>query len=482
MTKLRLFGGLIALVAIMAVGCSNDQTPLQSVTGDVQTGVRAERQGMALAYGDITSATLHVYVSQAPSHEVFLHRVTADWVETTVTWNNFGGAYDAAVANSFTPTAVGWYTIDVTALVQAWAGATYPNYGILLEAGDLNFPRTLINSRENPMNPPYLEICFEGAGCQQVAPLADAYVYELYPDANAGTGALLNIGWYNESDLEKQALIRFEMPTEPVPASLGDTVWYDTNEDGIQDPGEEGIEGVVVRLYTCADVFVAQTMTDANGFYIFPDLVPGDYYVEFFAPEAFVFSPQDQGSDDADDSDADPATGRTICTTLDPGEDDMTWDAGLYMPPPQEGCTLTIGYWKNHAGFGPQPDYLSQFLPIWLGDPMGDESMHVTTVQMAYDILTQKVYGDPSNGITKLYAQLLAAKLNVANGASDEDIADAFDDADEFLADHSYTEWSSLSRSTKRMVNGLKSDFDDYNNGLTGPGHCDIMGDGDMDD
>jgi len=38
------------------------------------------------------------------------------------------------------------------------------------------------------------------------------------------------------------------------------------------------------------------------------------------------------------------------------------------------GCTRTIGYWKTHAGFGPQADGLSAHLPIWLGTPGGASS------------------------------------------------------------------------------------------------------------
>ena len=96
----------------------------------------------------------------------------------------------------------------------------------------------------------------------------------------------------------------------------------------------------------------------------------------------------------------------------------------------------------------------------------------MTNAQIAYDILTQKVYGDPSNGITKLYAQLLAVKFNGANGADLGAIADEIADADAFLDDHYYTDWDSLSKNDQKMVNQLKSKFDDYNNGLIGPGHC----------
>ncbi len=117
-----------------------------------------------------------------------------------------------------------------------------------------------------------------------------------------------------------------------LPASLGDFVWFDANTNGIQDGGEAGVPGVLVTLYNGAGSAVATTNTDATGFYKFAELVPGDYSVGFTAPAGFVISPKDQGSDDAKDSDANPATGRTAVTTLTSGEDDPTWDAGMWQP------------------------------------------------------------------------------------------------------------------------------------------------------
>lgn len=116
-------------------------------------------------------------------------------------------------------------------------------------------------------------------------------------------------------------------------ASIGDYVWEDLNGNGIQDAGETGIGGVTVKLYVCgSDTPLDDTTTDADGYYSFTGLVPGEYCVEFVAPGGYSFSPADQGGDDALDSDADPLTGKTACTTLDPGENDTTWDAGLYIP------------------------------------------------------------------------------------------------------------------------------------------------------
>jgi len=424
----------------------------------------------------VTSATLYVFTSQFSGHNVTVHRVTSDWTEAAVTWTNFGGAFNAAAEGSFPSTSYGWKTVDVTALATGWSDGDFSNFGVLLKQGFQEFPRTWINSRENAANHPYLEVCYSTAGgpvCHQYPAIADASIAENYANDNFGLIADMFVGWPSITDLEKQALIRFDLPILPEPASLGDFVWYDANEDGIQDAGEEPIPDVTVQLMNCQGQVLATTTTNANGYYLFSNLMPGNYNVHFVAPLAFVFSPQDQGADDAVDSDVNPADGMTVCTTLESGENDMTWDAGLYMPPPPGGCTLTIGYWKNHAGFGPQPDYLSQFLPIWLGTAGGAKSMNVNNVLMAYNILVMKTYGDPSNGITKLYAQMLGAKLNIADGASNSAVAATIAAADAFLATKNYLDWNSLTKTQKKTVLGWQSTFDNYNNGLIGPGHCD---------
>ena len=121
------------------------------------------------------------------------------------------------------------------------------------------------------------------------------------------------------------------LSSQTVTASLGDYVWLDANADGIQDVGEIGIDGVTVNLYASDGTLIATTTTSGGGLYLFDNLTPGDYYVEFIPPAGYEISPQDQGGNDATDSDINPSTGRTIVTTLVAGENDLTWDAGLYQ-------------------------------------------------------------------------------------------------------------------------------------------------------
>jgi len=466
MTKLLFFP---VMAAILIVGCSQDQSSTTTGPADLSFSTAA-----LLAGAEVQSATLYVHVSTASGNDVFVHRVTSEWDEMAVTFNSFGGAFDASSEGSFLADAYGWKTVDVTNLARGWLAGEYANFGLLLKHGELAFPRSLFYSRETDRQPT-LEICYmtaDGPECVQLIAVADTYIWESEPNSNRGALTRLYAGWQNETDLEKQTLIRFELPELPEPAAIGDFVWYDANNDGIQDTNELGAEGVTVNLFNCDDIMLSSMMTNADGYYLFDNLIPGDYYVEFVLPEGHVFSPQDQGVDDAVDSDA-GLDGVTVCTTLEPGETDLTWDAGLYMPE-GEGCSLTIGFWKTHAGFGPQDDVVTPLLPISLG------AIDVTNATEAHDILVQKYCGGPSNGIVKLTAQFLAVMLNGANSADLGAVAGEIETAHQILTDYSCEDWKKgLTKAEKKDVNSLKSTFDDYNNGLIGPGHCDFFGDDD---
>ncbi|NWF88786.1 MAG: hypothetical protein HXY50_04900, partial [Ignavibacteriaceae bacterium] len=112
-------------------------------------------------------------------------------------------------------------------------------------------------------------------------------------------------------------------------AAIGDRTWKDLDGDGIQDDGEPGFEGVKVELYTCAGDLVATQYTDANGNYLFTDLTPGSYSLQFYTPDGWAITLQDApGSTSETDSDIFPETGKTICTDLTAGEVDRRWDAG----------------------------------------------------------------------------------------------------------------------------------------------------------
>jgi len=344
------------LLSILAFGCQDNPNPLQTVESDLAVGQAVGQ--LVLPYdATLLSAKFYVYVHEINNQTIDIHRVTAAWGETTVTWASFGGAFDAAVVGSFVADGLGWRSVDVTPLVQGWLDGDYPNYGLLMDQADMTFPRASYFARDFGARIPYLEICYSTAGgdvCEQVLSAGDTYIWQAQPTSNFGTRDLLYTGWLNESDLEKQSLVAFDVDIEVL------------------------------------------------------------------------------------------------------------------------GCTHTIGYWKNWSGFGPQPDMITQYLPIWLGNDGGDSSIAVQNADSAVQILSM-TWDSSKNGIIKLYAQLLAAKLNFADGADDSAVADIVADADDFLAAHRWGSWYALSKTDQKMVLKWMETLDDYNNGLIGPGHCDDL-------
>jgi SdrD B-like domain/Secretion system C-terminal sorting domain len=84
-------------------------------------------------------------------------------------------------------------------------------------------------------------------------------------------------------------------------------------------------------LYDNANVAIASTVTDANGFYMFSNLNPGTYTVGFSnIPVNTAFTTKSAaGSTAANNSDVNVATGRTDAITLVAGQVKTDVDAGL---------------------------------------------------------------------------------------------------------------------------------------------------------
>lgn len=129
-------------------------------------------------------------------------------------------------------------------------------------------------------------------------------------------------------------------------------------------------------------------------------------------------------------------------------------------PPPGEGCTLTQGFWKNHYPEAWPADVLAGGLALG--------SVTYTAAQLV-DIFGQPVQG---NGLVSLAHQLIAAKLNIASGADPGSIQGAVDAADALIGGLIVPPVGSgfLSPSDTSALNTALTDF---NEGTTGPGHCD---------
>ena len=96
--------------------------------------------------------------------------------------------------------------------------------------------------------------------------------------------------------------------------SIGSTIFADNNNNGIQEPEDDGIPGVTVMVFNLGpdgipengdDELVGEAVTDANGFYLVDGLVPGDYYVRVSPDADFPLSSEPTSDDPNDDVDGD---------------------------------------------------------------------------------------------------------------------------------------------------------------------------------
>ena len=178
-------------------------------------------------------------------------------------------------------------------------------------------------------------------------------------------------------------------------AGIGDYVWHDINRNGIQDETDTGVKDITVSLYRGDGSLKAISKTDESGFYSFRELQPGDYFVEFVLPADYEFSPQDQGSDNAKDSDADLVTGRTIVTTLEGGEYDSTWDAGIFKSAGGSQADYDFEKYIN----GKDADTVDQAVEVNKGDALSFRYEVVNTGEttIRWSRLVDDVFGDLSD-------------------------------------------------------------------------------------
>ncbi|WP_432377511.1 SdrD B-like domain-containing protein [Duganella sp. P38] len=136
-------------------------------------------------------------------------------------------------------------------------------------------------------------------------------------------------------------------------ASLGDRVWIDSNKNGVQDAGEAGMAGVKVTLIDANGNAVGSPLTtDANGNYLFTNLAPGSYSVQFdktTLPAGYVFTTAHAGADGVVDSDAD-SNGLSNPVVLNSGDVNLSVDAGIVATP----ATIGDRVWEDKNGNGIQ--------------------------------------------------------------------------------------------------------------------------------
>jgi hypothetical protein len=135
----------------------------------------------------------------------------------------------------------------------------------------------------------------------------------------------------------------------------------------------------------------------------------------------------------------------------------------LRCSPAVSGCTVTAAYWKDH---GPLP-------PRGNVNEWGVSSLALGNVVYS-DLDLQAILETPAdgNGLIALAQQLIAAKLNVANGTDDTDAASAILAADKMIGGLVVPPRGSGDLAIDATWE-ITEILTGYNEGAIGPGHCD---------
>ncbi|NID12610.1 SdrD B-like domain-containing protein [Fibrivirga algicola] len=133
-----------------------------------------------------------------------------------------------------------------------------------------------------------------------------------------------------------------EATCNPAPIEIGNRAWIDTDKDGIQDPGELPLAGLVVQLFAPNGTTpLATTVTDNNGLYVFRSTSTTAltyntaYQIRIPASQTaltgYAFTVQNQGTNDLIDSDFVPGTTTATLslTTGGIGQNNFTFDIGI---------------------------------------------------------------------------------------------------------------------------------------------------------
>ena len=231
-----------------------------------------------------------------------------------LTTNRCGGINDGALSTVFKG-ATGTYTLKIFAQNESDGNSTIVVKVDGVVVGTIQLDDTVPNDGSGSDNGAFSEFKLEGI--------------------QINAGSKIQLVSYSDGceyvRIDKIQLCTGGDDQTPERGSIGDTVWFDANRDGIRDTAETGVANVTVVLVNLATGAETVQTTDADGHYLFSDLAAGNYQVRYELPAGgFAFTTADaSGSDETNDSDANVATGTTATITLAEGQSNTDVDAGI---------------------------------------------------------------------------------------------------------------------------------------------------------
>ena len=248
---------------------------------------------------------------------------------------NDGIATVAGVAGT-APYSYEWNTGETTETISGLSSGVY--FVTITDGDGCSFVETVtvgeadaIQCFANQTTPISLYGGNDGVATASASGGAGNYTYEWETDDLTPTATNLGAGTYSVTVTDENGCTCETSVTLENPSKLGDFVWKDINEDGIQDVSEPGIPNVSVTLtgVTLSGNNVnLSTSTNSNGEYIFDGLEGGSYELKFDLATNHIFSLKDEGGDNSIDSDAN-SIGETMTFAIAQGTVNLDWDAGM---------------------------------------------------------------------------------------------------------------------------------------------------------
>ncbi|XCC72832.1 SdrD B-like domain-containing protein [Staphylococcus delphini] len=209
----------------------------------------------------------------------------------------------------------------------------------------------------------------------------------------------------------------FEVAPEPKPATyeLGDYVWIDQNNDGMQNSDEVAVKGVKVTL-TKPDGSTMTTATDEKGKYLFTGLENGEYTVTFSElPEGYVPTKTQAGGNTELDS-----NGLESKVTINNANNYST-DLGIVKPEPQpepQPATYELGDYVwidyNNDGIQNKGEAAVAGVKVTLTKPNGETLETVTDKDGKY-LFTGLENGEYTVKFSELPAGYTPTQTNVGD-------------------------------------------------------------------
>jgi hypothetical protein len=125
-----------------------------------------------------------------------------------------------------------------------------------------------------------------------------------------------------------------------LPTVISGTIWEDYNGNGVMEPGEPGLAGVILSLFDefGSPTAIPNATTDADGYYEFTGLTAGNYYVVYELPSGYTVTTDSDGVDGSNSMFVSVASGQTTSANV-----------GMMIPPPP---VISGIIWEDTDGDG----------------------------------------------------------------------------------------------------------------------------------